>query len=284
MEYIYTGVKTKEELEFQIEYYKNYQFEKFKNNIDTNNWNNMEIIIDDTIFVSPFDLKYYAEQNYKDNSLLCLKLYHFDQYINITQTGQELNESILNLEDEISNFYENVINRTKEQKSLTKSCNECKSIIKIEHINDVNCPICGNDNFLFTETDKQSLESKNNRLSKHKESLEDKIYNYDKKNKRKIEKYLNNELSEEEANNISFEYVIVEKKYYHEDLSFKLKQLKVKSYQITKEIIENKKTIENNEENELDDLNEIVDIFNAKLARLKNSLENNEEELENEKQ
>lgn len=211
MEYLELKEMNEDELIQYIEYIKTFQIEKFKNGINTNNWNQKEIIIkNDIFFVNDLDLKKYVENNFEKNSILCLKLYEFPQYNFSCQTGQEIYDNIIELEYETNNeFYLNLINRVKEQKSLTKSCNNCKSIIKIEYINYSNCPVCKDDKFLFNETDKQILENKINRLNKHKENYKDKSNKYYEKCEKKVNLLLNNKLENNEIEKINYKWVLV---------------------------------------------------------------------------
>lgn len=210
MNYKEICVNTIEDLNFQIKFNKNLQNEKFLNGIETINWNNKEQNIVEDFFVDSNDLKNYVDINYIPNTILCLKLYKFKDLELTNQTNQDIYDSIIELEDDVNNlFYQNLIDRTKKQSSLTKSCNSCKSIIKIEHINHHKCPVCNDEQFLFNDTDKQSYENKLNRLKKHKENFLDKKNKYIEKNIKKINKYLNNNLEEEYLNDFSFVWVLV---------------------------------------------------------------------------
>lgn len=210
MNYKEICVNTIEDLNFQIKFNKNLQNEKFLNGIETINWNNKEQNIVEDFFVDSNDLKNYVDINYIPNTILCLKLYKFKDLELTNQTNQDIYDSIIELEDDVNNlFYQNLIDRTKKQSSLTKSCNSCKSIIKIEYINNHKCPVCNDEQFLFNDTDKQSYENKLNRLKKHKENFLDKKNKYIEKNIKKINKYLNNNLEEEYLNDFSFVWVLV---------------------------------------------------------------------------
>lgn len=211
MNYLELNEMIKEDLYKHIDYIKQLQIEKFKNGFETLNWNYKDIIIPENLFfVNDVDLKKYVDENYVKNSILCLKLYNFPQYQNSCQTGQDIYDNIISLNYEINNdFYNNLINRVKEQKSLTKSCNNCKSIVKIEYISSHKCPICKDENFLFTDTDKQSLESKLSRLQKHEENYKEKSKKYYDKCINKVDKFINTQQNIESDELISYKWILV---------------------------------------------------------------------------
>lgn len=231
--------KTIEDVKLYIEYIKEFQLEKFKNGIETDNWNKKELIVPNMFFVNDVDLKKYVNENYKENTILCLKLYDVPQYHLSCKTGEDIYNSIIELENEINTeFYLNLVNRVKEQKSLTKSCNNCKSIIKIEHINSYNCPVCNDKEFLFNDTDKKNLENKISRLNKHKENYYDKSNKYYEKVIKKIEKQ-----NDEDNEYIDFKLVLItdEKNKFLLDEDISLIELRINAYnKIYKKEEENK--------------------------------------------
>lgn len=79
----------------------------------------------------------------------------------------------------LSNWDTTILSRTKKGKSLLKGCDKCGSKIALKFLQTNNCPVCGNSNYLETDTDKKQKAT----LSKSFKDLHTKIELAKSKNK-----------------------------------------------------------------------------------------------------
>lgn len=57
-----------------------------------------------------------------------------------------------------------IIEKTKQQKSKTKKCVKCESIIAVAYIEAFECPVCRTDEFLMTTTSQDAMRSRGERI------------------------------------------------------------------------------------------------------------------------
>lgn len=166
--YIFDSIN---DLEIFIENTKKEQVISFiKGNI-TSNWNNKEIIFNNSEFLNENELdKHILEKNIF-GKLNVYKVSDFIKFEDMNLRVKFLIENIELIKNEIEDINFKLIDRVKDQKSLTKSCICCGSIIKKEFIKSTFCPVCNDKNFLFTETDLKILENKNLKIKKYEEEL-----------------------------------------------------------------------------------------------------------------
>lgn len=59
-----------------------------------------------------------------------------------------------------------ILKRAKSAKSNFKGCTACGSKVAVSHLKSAYCPVCGDGEFLLTNTDKKKIESLNGKLSR----------------------------------------------------------------------------------------------------------------------
>lgn len=194
-----------EDLKIAIELEKDNQIEAFKNGKVTQNWHGKNINIIDKNFVNREELVTYASENCKEDEIIVAQLFDYPFYEDTTQKAFNLFESILKQQEELSHFKENLIKKVKEQKSQTKTCTnpDCKSVIKIDKIEHIYCPVCHSNDFLLTETTHKSLENKLKKLMINTKKFEEDSEKYYDKCRKEVEDYLEKEY--ELIENMSFE-------------------------------------------------------------------------------
>lgn len=64
------------------------------------------------------------------------------------------------------NIKQQIFDRVKSEKSKFKSCGQCESKINKTHLKHYDCPICGYEDFLQTDTDKKRIAAVHQRIKK----------------------------------------------------------------------------------------------------------------------
>lgn len=126
--------------------------------------------------------KYVIETAQKWGPALAIKVGDFSTVFPVKENEKK---EVLKLEQLLSKYTQwdaNLVVRVKKGKSSQKGCAHCGSKIAVKYINSVNCPVCGNKDFIKTETDKKNFNILDVNLKEQKIKVQGLSKKYDDKN------------------------------------------------------------------------------------------------------
>ena len=148
--------------------------------------NNSYRIFDERVFNSDDELINYIEEHSGKGASIVAS-YRLSKLEDESPTTKRLKSKNLDLIKTIDQcnsdhqtYLKGLVQRAKTAKSKTRGCKACGSMIATQYITMVICPVCNNNDFIITVTDRKKLESikakkekAENQLSKNRLHLED---------------------------------------------------------------------------------------------------------------
>lgn len=87
------------------------------------------------------------------------------------------------LQSKYSNWDKDLIMRVKQAKSTQRGCKKCGSKISVKYVNSINCPVCGDNHFVTTDTDNKAFQTLKSKLKEQTSKVKEMSKKYDEKNK-----------------------------------------------------------------------------------------------------
>lgn len=158
----YISTKIQEKIGFQINDLTDLNLIKDKINSFFNEEQNIEIkklTINDNL----------NDFNFNDRQVVIyIKPFYSQKIISLYEKTNDYKNKIT----ELNNL---IIERAKNEKSKTKKCKSCESIINKDFLKSLSCPICSDTDFLITETDKKRYESYEEHIKKYSDELNNEL-------------------------------------------------------------------------------------------------------------
>lgn len=124
-----------------------------------------------------------SENSQKWGNAIAVQVGDFSNVFPKTESEKKLMQNFSQLGLSLKNWDADILTRVKNGKSQQRTCQKCSSKVSVSYLKTNYCPVCGNNQFLKTDTDEKKLATLKTKFKESQAKVNEAKKKYDEKNK-----------------------------------------------------------------------------------------------------